>query len=156
VVDENDMALVTHLYRASIDGRRFMYEAILSEDGNYEVPDDFTSRTAEILQVYLKSLGIRMETIIDDTEYIGEPEFENTVVCYSLRNHTIFCTINEMYYLNKLGKVYKKYIRDNVNSIDDMDEMWEYIMNNISFNKDNLTDNIIKLFKDNLDAFGGK
>ena len=60
ITNPEDFALVTALYRSSVDGRRFMYEAILSEDGEYNIPDDFTSRCSEILQVYLKSLGIRM------------------------------------------------------------------------------------------------
>ena len=57
-----------------------MYEAILSDDGEYNIPDDFTSRSAEILQVYLKSLGVRMTTIYDESNYIGEEEDRKTII----------------------------------------------------------------------------
>jgi hypothetical protein len=153
VTNPEDFALVTALYRSSIDGRRYLYEAILDEDNEYNIPNSFTSRTAEILQVYLKSLGVRMETIIDDDEYIGEPEHLNETVGYELGNTTIFCTVEEMYYLKKLRKVYKRYLRDNPSSIDDTDEVWAYILEHLPFKKKFLTDNIISLFKDNMEAF---
>lgn len=153
ITNPEDFALVTALYRTSIDGRKFMYESILSDDGEYEIPNKFTSRSAEIMQVYLKSLGVRMETIIDEDEYIGEPEHQTETVGYVVGNTNIFCTPDEMYYLKKLHKVYKKYIKENPNQIDDVDELWDYIMENLPFKKKNLTDNIIKLFKDNLEAF---
>lgn len=130
-----------------------MYEAILSEDGEYNIPNKFTSRSSEVLQVYLKSLGVRMETIIDDDEFIGEPEHDTEVVAYNIKNSVIFCTPNEMYYLKKLSKLYKHYIKNNPESIDDMDVLWDYIIENLPFKKKYLTDNIINLFKNNLEAF---
>lgn len=153
ITNPEDFALVTALYRTSIDGRRFMYESILSEDGEYNIPSKFTSRAAEILQVYLKSLGIRMETIIDEDEYIGEAEHQSETVCYVINNTNIFCTPDEMYYLKKLHKVYKKYMKENPNQIDDVNDVWDYIMDNLPFKKKNLTQNIIDLFKNNLEAF---
>jgi len=152
ITNPEDFALVTALYRSSIDGRKFMYEAILSED-DYDIPAKFTSRSAEILQVYLKSLGVRMETVLSDDEFIGEPEHDIEVVAYTIRNSVIFCTPNEMYYLKKLSKLYKYYIKDRPNSIDDIDEIWDFMMDNIPFKKKYLTDNIINLFKNNLEAF---
>lgn len=153
ITNPEDFALVTALYRSSIDGRKFMYEAILSEEGDYNIPDKFNSRSAEIFQVYLKSLGVRMETILDDDEFIGEPEHDQEVVGYTIRNRVIFCTPNEMYYLKKLSKLYKYYIKDNPGSIDDLDEVWDWMMEHLPFKKKYLTDNIIKLFKNNLEAF---
>lgn len=153
VTNPEDFALITALYRSSIDGRRFMYEAILSGDGEYELPAKFTSRAAEILQVYLKSLGVRMETIIDDSEFIGEPEHLTETVGYQVGHTVIFCTQDEMYYLNKLAKVYKYYIREHPNQIDDVDEVWDYMIDHLPFKKKALTDNIINLFKNNLEAF---
>lgn len=153
VTNPEDFALITALYRSSIDGRRFMYEAILSGDGEYELPARFTSRAAEILQVYLKSLGVRMETIIDDSEFIGEPEHLTETVGYQVGHTVIFCTQDEMYYLNKLAKVYKYYIREHPNQIDDVDEVWDYMIDHLPFKKKALTDNIINLFKNNLEAF---
>ena len=131
-----------------------MYEAILSEDGEYNIPDKFTSRSAEILQVYLKSLGVRMETIVNDDEYIGEPEHLNETVGYKVGNRVIFCTVDEMYYLKKMQKVYKHYLRKHPNDIDDVDEVWDYILENLPFKKKDLTENIINLFKDNIEGFG--
>ena len=94
-----------------------------------------------------------METIIDDSNYIGEPEHMTEVVGYKVGNSMIFCTPDEMYYLNKMHEVYKRYMKENPNSIDDVDEVWDYIMENLPFKKKDLTDNIINLFKDNLEAF---
>ena len=154
VTDPNDFALITALYRSSIDGRRYMYEAILSDDVKYNIPDNFTSRTAEILQVYLKSLGVKMTTVIDEDEYIGEPEHLTEEVAYNVGDCTIFCTREEMYYLKKLRKIYCRYLKENPNTIDDMDDVWDYIMEHLPFKKKELTDNIIKIFKDNLEDFG--
>ena len=153
ITNPEDFALVTALYRSSIDGRRFLYEAILSQDGEYNIPDNFTSRAVEVLQTYLKSLGIRMETIYDEDEYIGEPEHQTEVVGFEVGNATIFCTIEEMYYLKKLLKVYKRYMKENPNTIDDVDEVWDYIVEHLPFKKKFLTDNIISLFKNNMEAF---
>lgn len=153
ITNPEDFALVTALYRTSIDGRRFMYESILSDDGEYEIPNKFTSRSAEIMQVYLKSLGIRMETIINEDEYIGEAEHTNETVGYVVGNSTIFCTPDEMYYLKKIHKVYKRYMKENPNQIDEVDEVWDYILENLPFKKKYLTENIINLFKNNLEAF---
>lgn len=153
ITNPEDFALVTALYRSSVDGRRFMYEAILSDDGEYNIPDKFTSRSVEILQVYLKSLGVRMETIIDEDEFVGEPEHQGEVIGFKFGNGFIFCTADEMYYLKKLQKVYKRYLRENPNTIDDVDEVWTWIMDNLPFKKKHLTDNIINLFKSNFEAF---
>lgn len=149
-----DYALITALYRSSIDGRHWMYEAILSKDYEYNIPDNFTSRTSEILQVYLKSLGVRMETIINEDEYIGEPEHLEDNIGFDVGDTTIFCTTDEMYYLKKLQKIYHRYIKENPGNIDDTDEVWDYIMENIKFNKKHLTKNIINLFQSNMQAFG--
>lgn len=153
ITNPEDFALLTALYRSSVDGRRFMYEAILSEDGEYDIPDKFTSRSAEVLKVYLKSLGVRMETIINEDDYIGEPEHSSEIVGYKVGNAMIFCTPDEMYYLIKLKGVYRYYIKEHPNDIDDLDEVWDYIIEHLPFKKKLLTDNIINLFKNNLDAF---
>lgn len=153
ITNPEDFALVTALYRSSIDGRRFMYEAILSQDGEYEIPDTFTSRSVEVLQTYLKSLGVRMETIYDESNFIGEPEHLTKMIGYEVGNATIFCTQDEMYYLNKLHKVYKRYLKDHPSTIDDVDEVWDYILEHLPFKKKFLTDNIVRLFKENIEAF---
>lgn len=153
VTNPEDFALISALYRTSVDGRRFMYEAILSEDGEYNIPDNFTSRSSEILQVYLKSLGVRMETIIDESEYIGEAEHIDKEVQFDIGKVSIFCTVDEMYYLTKMHKVYQKYMKKHPGNIDDLDDVWEYILENLPFKKKELTDRIIDLFKDNLEAF---
>ena len=156
ITHPHDFALVTALYRSSVDGRKFMYEAILSKDGEYNIPKEFTSRSAEILQVYLKSLGVKMETILDDANYIGTKEHDEELVGYSIYNKTIFCTPNEWYYLDKLGKLYKRYRKENPGNIDEITDIWDYIYKNfksVDLKKKDLTDNIIKLFNDNIEAF---
>lgn len=154
ITNPEDFALVTALYRSSIDGRRYMYEAILAEDNDeYTIPDKFTSRSAEILQVYLKSLGVRMETILDEDNFIGEPEHLTDIVGYKVGNACIFCTIDEMYYLKKLRRTYKSYLKSHPNEIDDMDNVWEYLEKNLPFKKKHLTPHIMDLFRENMEAF---
>ena len=153
ITTPEDFALITALYRSSVDGRRYMYEAILADDSEYNLPDNFTSRTAEILQVYLKSLGVRMETIYDEDEYISEPEHADDVVQYDVGSGTIFCTLEEMYYLRKIHKVYHRYLKENPNTIDNFEDVWDYIMENLPFKKKHLTDNIIDIFKSNIELF---
>ena len=153
VTDPNDFALITGLYRSSVDGRRYMYEAIMSDDGKYNIPDNFTSRTSQVLQVYLKSLGVSMKTVLDEDDFIGEKEHSEEIVGYEVGGFTIFCTINEMYYLKKMHKVYRRYLKEHPNSIDDIDDVWEYMMDNLPFKKKLLTENIVRMFKDNIEAF---
>lgn len=130
-----------------------MYEAILSEDGEYNIPDDFESRAVRVLEVYLKSLGVRMETIVDEDEYIKEPEHSDEIIDYHVGNATIVCTVEEMYYLKKLHKVYRKYLKEHPNEVDDVDDVWAYIVDNLPFGKKHLTDNIVSLFRENLEYF---
>ena len=94
-----------------------------------------------------------METVVDDSEFIGEPEHDEMEVVYNVRNHVIVCSPNEMYYINKLAKLYKRYRKDNPSSVYELDEIWEYIMKNLPFKKKYLTDKITDLFRDNLEAF---
>lgn len=146
-----DFALLTALYRSSVDGRRFMYEAIIHDDLNYDIPDKFTSRTAEILKVYLKSLGVRMDIVEDETDYIRDGA-ENDIVTYAVKNREIMCTKTEMYYIRKLVKIYRRYIKDTFNDIRDSDEIWEYLNTHLTFKKKYLTDNIINIFNKNLEV----
>jgi hypothetical protein len=153
VVPPEEFALMTALFRTSIGGREYMFKAILSDEAKINIPAKFTSRAAEILEAYYKSLGVSMKTILDEEEFIGEKEHDMETLIYELRNKIIVCTPNEMYYLNKLGKLYKHYIKDNPNAIYDVNEVWDYVVNNISFKKKHLTDYIINTFKCNLEAF---
>lgn len=148
-----DFALITALYRSSVDGRKYMYEAIVSDDNEYNIPDTFTSRTSQILQTYFKSLGVQMETIYDEDEYVEEPEHKDEIIGYKVGNEVIFCSIADMYYLKKLHKLYKRYMKDHPNSVDDMDEVWDYMYENLPFKKKELTQNVIDLFNNHLEAF---
>ena len=153
ITSPTDFALITALYRSSIDGRKFMYESVVSDSGTYDIPNDFTSRTAEIFQVLFKSLGVKAETIINEDEYIGEPEHDTEIVAHRVKNRIIFCSITEMYYLKKLKKMYKRYRKDHPDDIVDFEEAWSYILDNLPFKRKQLTDNIINLFKNNLEVF---
>ena len=152
IINETDLALINALYRSSIAGRKFLYESIISEEP-MEVPSSFTNRAAEILQVYLKSLGVKIETILTEDEFIGEPEHTNEIIGFTVKNRVIFCTQNEMYYLKKLQKLYKKYIHKSEENIDNTEEIWDWMMDNLTFKKKFLTDTIIDLFKNNIEAF---
>lgn len=94
-----------------------------------------------------------METIIDEDEYIGEPEHFSDSIGFQVGDKTIFCSTEEMYYLKKMQRVYKKYIAKYPGNIDDVDEVWDYIVENLPFSKKHLTEHIIDMFRSNLDAF---
>ena len=94
-----------------------------------------------------------METILDEDNFIGEPEHLTDTVGYKVGNATIFCTIDEMYYLKKLHRTYKSYLKAHPNEIDDMDEVWEYMEKNLPFKKKHLTQRIMDLFRGNMEAF---
>lgn len=131
-----------------------MYEAILSDDGRYNIPDNFTARSAEILQVYLKTLGIKMETVYDDNERIAELDECNEVVPYEVGDTTIYCTMDEKYYLHRIHMIYRRYLKEHPNQIDeDITDVWEFIINNLTFKKKYLTDNIREIFNENIVAF---
>jgi len=134
-----------------------MYEAIIDdEDNTYNIPNYFTSRTAQILQTRLKSLGVKMETIDNEDEFIGEPEHLSDSIEYPVGKGIIICTTMQMYYLKKLHKTLSKYLRQNPNMIDDVDDIWDYIIENLPFKKKHLTDDIVKIFKDNLQLFSSE
>lgn len=97
-----------------------------------------------------------MKTVVDDDEFIGEPEHQEEIIGYNIGNTVIFCTVEEMYYLKKLRKIYRRYLREHPNTIDDMDDVMEYIYNNLPFKKKYLTDNILNTFKNHIEAFGRK
>ena len=98
-----------------------------------------------------------METIDDEDEFIGEPEHMATTVEYRVGKGSIFCTEDEKYYLRKLHKTYSKYLHEYMNAIDDdVDEVWDWILEHLPFKKKYLTDNIIKLFKDNIEIFASE
>lgn len=94
-----------------------------------------------------------METSYDNDEFIGEPEHRTEIVAYEVGDTTIFCTVEEMYYLKKLRKVYHQYLKEHPNTIDDIDEVWDYIMEHLPFKKRFLTDKIVDLFRNNAAAF---
>jgi hypothetical protein len=95
-------------------------------------------------------------TTVDEEEdvLIAEPEDFEEIHEYEISDAVVFCTKNEMYYLRKLAKIYKRYIKDNPGWIDDWDDVLEYLMDNLPFKKKYLTDEIIQIFHDNLEAFG--
>lgn len=130
-----------------------MAEAILDDDTKYNLPDNFSSRTAEILQVYLKSLGVSINTIFDEDEFIGEKEDKETVIELNIGHATIFCTIEESYYLNKLIKIYSKFMKENPDRIYEKYEIWDYIYEHLPFKKKHLTDKIIQIFDNNIFDF---
>jgi hypothetical protein len=145
-------ALISALYRTSPDGRRFMYEAIITGD-TYDIPDNFTSRTAEILEVYLKSLGVRMKVVDDDKiNFIGEDD-DNDVTCHKVKNGYIFASKKEMYYLKKVAKAYKRVIKGRENQILDIEEVWDKTLDSLPFKKKHLTKDMVEVFMRNLELF---
>jgi hypothetical protein len=55
-----DIALFHALYRTSIKGRRDLMKIMFSDDGVQKIDNSYTSRVAEIFNVEMKSLGVRV------------------------------------------------------------------------------------------------
>ena len=132
-----------------------MFEAILSDDAKYDLPDHFTSRSAEVAQVYFKSLGVRMDTVIDDEEFIGYFEDKNTLITYQVHQSILVITVEQRRLLKKVQKAYRKYLKKYPNMIDDFDHIWDWIMDHITMHnkKKLLNGDIKKLFRENLTEF---
>ena len=152
----DDMALITSLYRSSIDGRRWMFEAILDDDTKYNLPKSFTSRSAEVAEVYFKSLGVGMNTIIDDEQFIGYIEDKDTIINYKVANADLFITVEQANLLKKIHKVFKKYLKQSPYLIQDFNEIWEYVLKHINkHDKKRIKDNdeVKQIFKDHITDF---
>lgn len=54
------------LYRTSVKGRRDIVKQLLSPDEEFKINSSYTSRTAEIFAVLLKSLGLRLDFVDED------------------------------------------------------------------------------------------
>ena len=76
-----DIALFHALYRTSVKGRKDLINLMFSDDESLEsinvIDSNYTSRVAEIFNVVLKSLGIKIEYL--DTDNIIEP-INNTIM----------------------------------------------------------------------------
>lgn len=64
------------LYRTSIKGRRDIVKHLLSPDEEFEISSSYTSRTAEIFSVLLKSLGLRLD-FVDENDELSEYDDEH-------------------------------------------------------------------------------
>lgn len=154
ITDPWDFALVTALYRSSLDGRKYLCEAVMSGDGLYNLPDYFVSRTVQVLQVYFKSLGCGMECIDENAETIGFPEDATTMIAYELQDYTVMCTVEEMHQLKRIHRVYRRFLKENPSVVSDVDETWDYIIEHLPFKKKELLPNIPKIFKEAIEYFG--
>lgn len=153
ITQPEDFAMFTALYRSSLDGRKYLCEAVLQGDGFYNLPDYFVSRTVQILQVYLKQLGVGMDCVNEDDELIIFPEDLETQVEYELQDCTILCSIAEREQLKQINRVYRRYLKENNWGIVDVDDAWEYVMKHLPFKKKELLPDVPDLFRKNIQYF---
>jgi hypothetical protein len=110
-----DIALFNALYRTSVKGRRDIIELMFSDPNTNAVEttidDSYTSRVAEIFDVTLKSLGIKVE-FNDDKNIIHSLNRD------SLGNHYIdgvryLCSDYEAFLLEKIVEIKDEILNEN-------------------------------------------
>jgi len=80
-MDAEDINLFYALYRTSLDARRELARHILTGEDFVPKKANYTSRTAEIFNVILKSLGLRLEFVEDTRDNtLYEADDENLAI----------------------------------------------------------------------------
>lgn len=78
-----DFALFHALYRSSPKARKYLLESMYmtDEERALSLPSSFTSRTAEVLGVFFKSLGVEIDFVDPDSEIhgIGDSEYASHI-----------------------------------------------------------------------------
>ena len=101
-----DIQLFHLIYRTSAKARRQIAEHLLSPKEELAIDNHYTSRTAEIFAVILKSLGLRLE-FIDEDESLTAYDNE-TIRMHEYDGKNIMCTDYEFMLLERKLKLEKE------------------------------------------------
>lgn len=107
-----DIALFHGLYRTSIKGRKDLMKVMFSDgDGVQKIDDSYTSRVAEIFNVYMKTLGIRVEFTDDDEEV--KVLNSRSIRHHAYKNKDYLMTDYDFYMMKYIDTVRDKILVDN-------------------------------------------
>ena len=103
-----DIALLHSIYRTSIKGREDIVKSLFSMEGDEngaitKIDNSYTSRAAEIFNVFFKALSLEVEFLDDDNVLKG---YDNSNVrVRTVNGHTIFCTDYEYFLIERIMEV---------------------------------------------------
>lgn len=115
----HDIAEFFTMYRSSVKGRRDLAASLLEEPGKVKLDKSYSSRVNEIFDVFLKSLGIRIN-FMDDNMTIDEYD-DNIVSEHHIDKETYICTDWEFWKIKTRHDIEKEIL--NARSIIDNDEL---------------------------------
>lgn len=103
-----DIALFHALYRTSIKGRKDIISIMFNdkdENGSSieNIDSSYTSRVAEIFNVILRSLGIELEFIDDDS--IIKTYNDEIISNHELNGHTYMCTDYQFFLIERTEEI---------------------------------------------------
>lgn len=86
-----DIQLFHLMYRSSAKARRDLAEMLLKDRDSFEISDSYTSRVGEIFNVIMKSLGLQIDFIDEDENYIDVYD-DAYVKEWTYKGRSYFCT----------------------------------------------------------------
>lgn len=108
-----DITLFNALYRTSIKGRKDLIKLMFSDnpDKILELDKSYTSRVAEIFNVILKSLSLKLKFI--DKDDMIYPINDTLVHPQTFKGKTIFCTDFELFKLERREEIKEDILKEN-------------------------------------------
>lgn len=94
------------MYRTSIKGRREIAKNLLLGNEEFKISDKYTSRTAEIFHVILKSMGVRLEFVDEDDE-VREYD-DSTIQQFEFEGKDYLCTEYQFMLMKRRKEVEKE------------------------------------------------
>ena len=104
-VPSEELALFHALYRTSIKGRRDIISLMFTDetDISHKIDKSYTSRVAEIFNVILKSLGIKLDFVEESDDILVLND--DVIREYTIGEDTFLCTEYQYEVLKKIGEI---------------------------------------------------
>lgn len=115
-IDPEDIALFNALYRTSLKGRKDVAKLMFTDEDDDEqlvgvIDKSYTSRVAEIFNVYLKCMGIEMD-FVDENDYL-RVFGDNTVSHHVIDGKHYMCTDYQAYLLDRINDIANEILDEN-------------------------------------------
>lgn len=109
----DDIAVFHALYRTSIKGRKDLVKLLFDDSDNaiQKIDSSYTSRVAEIFNVFLKSMGVGLE-FVDESNYIYSLDTD-TMSIHTLNDTHYFCTDYEFFFIERREQIRQEILNDN-------------------------------------------
>lgn len=117
-VPSEDIALFNSLYRTSIKGREQLVKSMFNFDGKdnknkVKIDTAYTSRVAEIFNVFFKSLGLEIDYVDDDDVLRGYDDTE--IKLHTTKNgETLLCTDYQFFLKERYEEIKEEILKENI------------------------------------------